>query len=47
MIVRPDEAPFEDAAKKEKMIGSSRMLALLLRNSSWNLTTSAWECGTT
>jgi hypothetical protein len=34
MIVRPDEAPFEDAAKKEKMIGSSRMLALLLRNSS-------------
>ena len=34
MIVRPDEAPFADAAKNEKMIGSSRMLALLLRNSS-------------
>jgi hypothetical protein len=34
IIVRPDEAPFADAARSEKMIGSSRMVALLLRNSS-------------
>jgi len=34
MIVRPDETPFADAAKNEKLIGSSRMLALLLRSSS-------------
>ena len=34
MIVRPEELPFADAAKNEKIIGRSRMLALLLRNSS-------------
>jgi len=34
VVIRPDEAPFVDAAKNEKMIGSSRMLSLLLRNSS-------------